>query len=107
MITCIKAGSSYDDIAQLQETDERKDTESEGEKVVLEDGLLEGETTKGSNFFHSIGLDGGFGKPEYLNTDTTDTIFEERSMEEAAEEETHDEESEEANDDFEDSVKKF
>ena len=67
---------------------------------------MDGETTKGSNFFHSIGLDGGFGKPEYLNTDTTDTIFEERSMEEAAEEETHDEESEEANDDFEDCVLK-
>ena len=76
----------------MQETDERKEIESE--KVILEDGLNK------NNFFHSIGLDGGFGKPEYLTTDT-DTIFEERSMEEAADDENQDEESEEANDDFE------
>ena len=94
-LTCdqSQAGSSYDDIAQLQETDERKEIESE--KVILEDGLTK------NGFFHSIGLDGGFGKPEYLTTDTTDTIFEERSMEEAADEENQDDESEEANDDFE------
>ena len=93
-LTCdqSQAGSSYDDIAQLQETDERKEIESE--KVILEDGLTK------NGFFHSIGLDGGFGKPEYLTTDT-ETIFEERSMEEAADEENQDDESEEANDDFE------
>ena len=108
-LTCdqSQAGSSYDDIAQLQETDERKEVaevedeaEEQEDKVVLEDGINK------NNFFHSIGLDGGFGKPEYLTTnDATDTIFEERSMEEAADDEQPDEESEEANDDFEVRIK--
>ena len=107
-LTCdqSQAGSSYDDIAQLQETDEQtevvvvemeEEADVEEDKVVLEDGINK------NNFFHSIGLDGGFGKPEYLTTNdtATDTIFEERSMEEAVEDEQPDEESEEANDDFE------
>jgi len=69
------------------------------EKVVLEDGGASG-SQKSSNFFHSIGIDGGigsFGRPEYLTT----TIFEEKSLEEK------DEESIEANDDFEEMISRY
>ena len=71
------------------------------DRVVLEPGIsgngsrIQSGSQKASNFFHSIGIDSGFGKPEYLTT----TIFEENAEDNSAEE--RDEESIEATNDFE------
>jgi len=65
-----QAGSSSDDIMNLASDD----------RVVLEPGIsgngsrVQSGSQKASNFFHAIGIDSGFGKPEYLTT----TIFEEK-----------------------------
>ena len=86
-----QAGSSSDDIMNLTSDD----------RVVLEPGIsgngsrIQSGSQKASNFFHSIGIDSGFGKPEYLTT----TIFEENAEDNSAEE--RDEESIEATNDFE------
>ena len=86
-----QAGSSSDDIMNLASED----------RVVLEPGIsgnssrIQSGSQKASNFFHSIGIDSGFGKPEYLTT----TIFEENAEDNSAEE--RDEESIEATNDFE------
>ena len=86
-----QAGSSSDDIMNLASDD----------RVVLEPGIsgngsrIQSGSQKASNFFHSIGIDSGFGKPEYLTT----TIFEENAEDNSAEE--RDEESIEATNDFE------
>ena len=51
------------------------------DRVVLEPGIsgngsrVQSGSQKASNFFHAIGIDSGFGKPEYLTT----TIFEENA----------------------------
>ena len=86
-----QAGSSSDDIMNLGSDD----------RVVLEPGIsgngsrVQSGSQKASNFFHAIGIDSGFGKPEYLTT----TIFEENAEDNSAEE--RDEESIEATNDFE------